>query len=41
MAFLIVGFLIGIITGIFVTSLCVVAADADKREDDEDGKIDD
>ena len=40
MEFLIVGLLIGIIAGIFITSLCVVASDADRREDDEDGKND-
>ena len=40
MEFLIVGFLIGIIAGIFITSLCVIASDADDREDDEYGKID-
>ena len=34
--FLAVGFVLGLITGIFVTSLCVVASDADKKGDKEE-----
>ena len=42
MPFLIIGWLIGIVTGIFITSLCVVSSSADNMGvNKEDGKIDD